>query len=117
MWSWLRGLPLSSHCHLGLEFKLHRDCLAGARETAEAQARDSAVAESGAPVAREEEEDDDADAAADGTQSNDAEGKKQIRDLRRFVASRCWGHYHVRRTLLVFGSFRPERTSSTARAH
>ncbi len=37
-------------------------------------ARDSAVAESGAPGAREAEEDDDADGAADGTQRNDADG-------------------------------------------
>ena len=63
-------------------------CLAGAIETAPEGAgggtqptetlpnasnmvRDSAVAESGAPGAREAEEDDDADGAADGTQSND----------------------------------------------
>ena len=38
-------------------------------------ARDSAVAESGAPGAREAEEDDDADGAADGTQRNDAKGR------------------------------------------
>jgi hypothetical protein len=46
-------------------------------------ARDSAVGESSASGARDEEEGD-ADGAADGTKSNDAEWNKQIRELRRF---------------------------------
>ena len=77
----------------------------------------NAGTESGAPAARDEEEDDDADGAADGTQRNDAEGGKQIRELRRFLQVRSWGHWLVCRTLLVFGSSRPECTSSTARVH
>ncbi len=44
----------------------------------------NAAAERSAPGARDEEEDDDADGAADGTQRNDAEGGRQIRELRRF---------------------------------
>ena len=46
-------------------------------------ARDSAVGESSASGARDDEEGD-ADGAADGTKSNDAEWNKQIRELRRF---------------------------------
>ena len=49
----------------------------------------NAAAESGAP--RDEEEDDDSDGAADGTQRNDAEGGKQIRELRRFFAGKILG--------------------------
>jgi hypothetical protein len=51
----------------------------------------NAPAESSAPDARDEEEDDDADGAADGTQRNDAEGGKQIRELRRFFAGKILG--------------------------
>ena len=51
----------------------------------------NAAAESGGPGARDEEEDDDADDAADGTQRNDAEGGKQIRELRRFFAGKILG--------------------------
>ena len=51
----------------------------------------NAAAESSAPGARDEEEDDDADGAADGTQRNDAEGGKQIRELRRFFAGKILG--------------------------
>jgi hypothetical protein len=51
----------------------------------------NAAAESSAPGGRDEEEDDDADGAADGTQRNDAEGGKQIRELRRFFAGKILG--------------------------
>ena len=51
----------------------------------------NAAAERSAPGARDEEEDDDADDAADGTQRNDAEGGKQIRELRRFFAGKILG--------------------------
>ena len=51
----------------------------------------NAAAESSVPGSRDEEEDDDADDAADGTQRNDAEGGKQIRELRRFFAGKILG--------------------------
>ena len=51
----------------------------------------NAAAESSAPGARDEEDDDGADGAADGTQRNDAEGGKQIRELRRLFAGKILG--------------------------
>ena len=53
----------------------------------------NAAAESSAPGARDEEDDDDADGATDGTKSNDAEGKKQRRELRRLFASKILGAF------------------------